>query len=96
MRKKNTSCERDRRSSDQLRDQNGEITRLKYNVELLCEIRGKKTKSVKTFLGGLSNKLVGVQIIIKKRIILQQCQERWDKIFQQQGLFVLFLPVIPF
>lgn len=48
-----TSCERDRRSSDQLRDQTGEKTRLKYNVELLCEIRGKKTKSVKTFLGGL-------------------------------------------
>lgn len=49
-----TSCERDRRSSDQLRNQTGEKTRLKYKVELLCEIRGKKTKSVKTFLGGLT------------------------------------------
>lgn len=61
MKKKMTSCERDRRSSDQPRDQTGGKMRFKYKVELLCEIRGKKTKSVKTFLGGLSNKLVGVQ-----------------------------------
>lgn len=44
MQKKMTSCERDRLSSDQLRDQTGEKTRLKYNVELLCEIRGNKDK----------------------------------------------------
>lgn len=93
--KKMTSCEPDRRRTDHLRDQSREITRLKYKVELLYKNRGKKTQSTKTFLSRLfSNKLLGVEIIIKKLIILQRW-ERWD-IFQHQGLFVLFLPVIYF